>query len=49
MHKWDSADKQALKAWACVTATSAAVAAIVAAAVAGNTGEHEVIVALFVP
>lgn len=49
VHKRDSADKQALKAWACVTATFTAVAAIVAAATAGNAGEHEVIVALFVP
>ena len=49
VHKRDSADKQALKAWACVTATFTAVAVIVAAAVAGNTGQHELIVALFVP
>lgn len=47
--KRDSAGKQALKAWACVTATFTAVAAVVAAATAGNAGEHEVIVALFVP
>jgi hypothetical protein len=49
VHKRDSADKQALKAWACVTATFTAVAAVVAAATAGNAGEHEVIVVLFVP
>lgn len=49
VRKRDSAAKQALKAWACVTATFTAVAAVVAAAVAGNVGEHEVIVALFVP
>jgi hypothetical protein len=49
VHKRDPADKQALKAWACVTATFTAVAAVVAGATAGNAGEHEVIVALFVP
>jgi hypothetical protein len=49
VHKPDSTDKQALKAWACVTATFTAVAAVVAAVTAGNAGEHEVIVVLFVP
>jgi hypothetical protein len=49
VHKRDSADKQALKAWACVTATFTAVAAVVAAASAGNAGQNEVIVVVFVP
>jgi hypothetical protein len=44
-----SADKRALKAWACVTATFTGVAAMVAAATAGNLAEHEIVVVLFVP
>lgn len=49
VHKRDSADKQALKAWACVTATFTAVAAVVAAASAGSVGQNEFVVVLFVP
>lgn len=44
-----SADKRALQAWACVTATFTAVAAAVAATTAGNLGKHELIVVIFVP
>jgi Domain of unknown function (DUF1707) len=42
-------DRKALKAWTCVTATFTAVAAVVAAASAGNVGVNEIIVATFVP
>jgi hypothetical protein len=42
-------DRKALKAWACVTATFSAVAAVVAAASAGNVGQNEFIVVVFVP
>jgi Domain of unknown function (DUF1707) len=42
-------DRKALKAWASVTATFTAVAAVVAAASAGNAGQNEFIVVVFVP
>jgi hypothetical protein len=47
-----AADKKALKAWACVTATFTAVAAVVAAATARSAiglAEHELAVVIFVP
>jgi hypothetical protein len=48
----DSADKRELKAWACVTTTFTAVAAVVAAATAGSASglaDHELAVVIFVP
>jgi hypothetical protein len=48
----ESADRKALKAWACVTATFTALAVVVAAATsssAGRLAEHELAVVIFVP
>jgi hypothetical protein len=48
----ESGDKKALKAWACLTATFTALAAVVAAATARSAiglAEHELAVVVFVP
>jgi Domain of unknown function (DUF1707) len=47
--KRDVSDHKALKAWACVTGTFTAVAALVAAASGGSTGQNEFVAVLFVP
>jgi Domain of unknown function (DUF1707) len=47
--KRDASDHKALKAWACLTGTFAAVAALVAAASGGGAGQNEFVAVLFVP